>query len=285
MLDEPLTGLDPRQRLAMIELFEQLGADGPLRGRLEPRARRGRAVRVARARDGAGPSGRRGRLPGHPRPHGRPAAPGPHPHRPGPRAGHGAHRHRIACWPSRSRPTTRVVVETTTVHRLRHRVAAVPLVAQQAQARSPRSRRSTTISRACSATWWPDERRTPPAESRPWAPALYRLMLRNQVTRARVCRIGALGLVGVIVGDRDRPKRTRSSTLHRGARVRQHLRHLAARAGGHAGLRVRRARRPDRGRNPRVPLAAAGGALAHHGRRRGSRPSPSPGRSSRCRWP
>ena len=31
VLDEPLTGLDPRQRLHMIELFQRLGADGQVR--------------------------------------------------------------------------------------------------------------------------------------------------------------------------------------------------------------------------------------------------------------
>ena len=49
---------------------------------LEPRARRGRALRLAGARDRAGPARRRGRLPRHPRPDGRPAAPHPCPHRP-----------------------------------------------------------------------------------------------------------------------------------------------------------------------------------------------------------
>ena len=50
VLDEPLTGLDPRQRLPPDRPVPRLGAAGPLRARVEPRARRGRAVRLARAR-------------------------------------------------------------------------------------------------------------------------------------------------------------------------------------------------------------------------------------------
>ena len=84
VLDEPLTGLDPRQRRHMIDLFHALGDLG-------------RCVIVSshvldeverfgseRPRHRAGPAGRRGRLPGHPRPDGRPPPPAPPPHRPTP---------------------------------------------------------------------------------------------------------------------------------------------------------------------------------------------------------
>ena len=47
VLDEPLTGLDPRQRAHMIELFHRLGGEGRCVDRHEPRARRGGALRLA----------------------------------------------------------------------------------------------------------------------------------------------------------------------------------------------------------------------------------------------
>ena len=124
VLDEPLTGLDPRQRLHMIDLFQRLGDDGPLRGGVEPRARRGRALRLPRAGDGPGPAGRRGRLPGHPRPDGRPPAPAPHHHRPAPAASP------PACSPPASvigradrREHRSLEVETNDVARFRRAVA------------------------------------------------------------------------------------------------------------------------------------------------------------------
>ena len=54
ILDEPLTGLDPRQRLHMIDAVPPPRRRGPLRDRVQPRARRGRAVRLAGARHVAG---------------------------------------------------------------------------------------------------------------------------------------------------------------------------------------------------------------------------------------
>ena len=59
LLDEPLTGLDPRQRASMVELFRNLGERRPVRDRLEPRARGGGAARLARARHVAGEARRR----------------------------------------------------------------------------------------------------------------------------------------------------------------------------------------------------------------------------------
>ena len=55
VLDEPLTGLDPRQRSHMVGLFHRLGAEGRCVIVIEPCARGGRAVRVERARHVQGP--------------------------------------------------------------------------------------------------------------------------------------------------------------------------------------------------------------------------------------
>ena len=74
VLDEPLTGLDPRQRAHMIELFHRLGAEGRCVVVVEPRARRGGALRVGRPRDGEGQARRVRRLPRDPGPDGRPPA-------------------------------------------------------------------------------------------------------------------------------------------------------------------------------------------------------------------
>ena len=57
LLDEPLTGLDPRQRGHMVEAVPEPRGRRPMRDRLEPRARGGRAARLARARHVAGPAG------------------------------------------------------------------------------------------------------------------------------------------------------------------------------------------------------------------------------------
>ena len=98
---------------------------GPLRRHLEPRARRGRAVRLARPRHRPGPPGRRGRLPRHPRPHGRPPPPPAH-RAPTPPAGSP---------PGCSRPAWRracaspapssLEVETSDVHGFRRSVAVI----------------------------------------------------------------------------------------------------------------------------------------------------------------
>ena len=154
ILDEPLTGLDPRQRLHLIDLFQRLGAAN-VRHRVEPRARRGRAVRLAGARDRAGPAGRRGRLPRHPRADGRPAAPHPRPQPTGRGrwpAGLLAQRGgRRAC---DSTATTRSSSTPIDVARFRRAIARRrPTPAPT----STRSRRSTTTSRASSATWWADD--------------------------------------------------------------------------------------------------------------------------------
>ena len=91
ILDEPLTGLDPRQRIGDDRAAPAPRRRGPLRARVQPRARRGRAVRLPRAGDRPGSAGRRGRLPRHPRPDGRPPPPHPRAHRPAPDAGHRPH--------------------------------------------------------------------------------------------------------------------------------------------------------------------------------------------------
>ena len=66
VLDEPLEGLDPRQRLRSIELFRRLGEEGTDGDRLQPRARRGRALRLAHPGHHPGPPGRRRPLLRHP---------------------------------------------------------------------------------------------------------------------------------------------------------------------------------------------------------------------------
>ena len=63
VLDEPLTGLDPRQRMDLVALFRRLGDEGRMCARVQPRARGGRAARLAGTRHLAGAARRRGRLP------------------------------------------------------------------------------------------------------------------------------------------------------------------------------------------------------------------------------
>ena len=86
ILDEPLTGLDPRQRADLVTLFRRLGERRALRDRVQPRARRGGAARLAGARHVAGPARRCRRLPRAARADGRPADAGPGAHRPPARA-------------------------------------------------------------------------------------------------------------------------------------------------------------------------------------------------------
>ena len=77
-----------------------------VRHRVEPRARRGRALRLAGAGHGPGPPGRRGRLPRHPRAHGRPAPPRPGAQRPAPGGGDRPARRRGRRSPCASRAPT-----------------------------------------------------------------------------------------------------------------------------------------------------------------------------------
>ena len=93
--------------------------------RVEPRARRGRALRQPGAGDGPGPARRRGRLPRHPRADGRPAPPHPHPQRrppqPGRRPARGRRRGRACA----SQGDDVTVVDTLDAGRLRRSVAVV----------------------------------------------------------------------------------------------------------------------------------------------------------------
>ncbi len=86
MLDEPLTGLDPRQRADMIALFRRLGAEGRCVIVSSHVLDEVRAPRLRGARHVAGPARRRGRLPRAAGPHGRPAAARPRAHGPAARA-------------------------------------------------------------------------------------------------------------------------------------------------------------------------------------------------------
>ena len=74
VLDEPLNGADPVQRLHLIALFQQLGARGPHRDRQLAHPQRGRAAGAARDRAHQRPARGRGRAPRDPRRDGRPAA-------------------------------------------------------------------------------------------------------------------------------------------------------------------------------------------------------------------
>ena len=85
VLDEPLNGADPVQRVALIDLFQTLGRPGPHGDRQLARAARGRAAGRPADRDHPGPPGRRRRPSGHPRRAGRPAPVGAGPHPGGPR--------------------------------------------------------------------------------------------------------------------------------------------------------------------------------------------------------
>ena len=98
---------------------------GPLRDRLEPRARRGRALRQPGAGDGPGPPGRRGRLPRDPRAHGRPPPPDPHPQRRPPRAWPRGCSAPTGSWASVSRAPTRPSSTPSTPPVLRRSVAVV----------------------------------------------------------------------------------------------------------------------------------------------------------------
>ena len=73
VLDEPLNGADPVQRVALIDLFQALGAPGSDGDRQLARPQRGRAAGVAADRGHPWPAGRRRRPPRHPRRPGRSA--------------------------------------------------------------------------------------------------------------------------------------------------------------------------------------------------------------------
>ena len=95
VLDEPLNGADPVQRISLITLFRRLGAEGRtvivsshVLNEVERLAERGHRPRPR-------PAGRRRRPPGHPRRHGRPAPPRARAGRRPPPAGRRARRPRL----------------------------------------------------------------------------------------------------------------------------------------------------------------------------------------------
>ena len=248
----------------MIDLFQRLGAAGQVRRRVEPRARRGRALRFPGARHRPGPPRRRGRLPRHPRPHGRPPAPHPRAHRPAPRASPpgcstaGA----VAVGVELLDGDDTVLVDTTDVARVPPRVAAVARERRRAPLRG--RRRSTTTSRASSATWWGPmtvtHRRSSAAARRARARS-YLLMLRTQVTRARRASAwsrsaSSASSSGFAIGASD-ARATRST---RAPSFVNALRALADGAGRRARVRLVGVRRPRRRRHARLPVAAPGRA-------------------------
>ena len=134
VLDEPLTGLDPRQRDGHGRAVPAPRGGRALRDRLQPRAGRGGTARLAGARDVAGPARRGGRLPRAARAHGRPADADP-----------GAHRPAAASSPVRcSRPGPPSAFGSTATRRS----SSTPRTPGRSSARSRRSRASGTP--ACS---------------------------------------------------------------------------------------------------------------------------------------
>ena len=92
VLDEPLNGADPVQRVKLIALFQRLGAARADGDRQLARAQRGRAAGGAGDRADPRAAGRGGRPPRHPRRHGRPPPPCAGARRRPPPAGRGADR-------------------------------------------------------------------------------------------------------------------------------------------------------------------------------------------------
>ena len=91
LLDEPFNGMDPRQRLHMMELLQRMAGERPHDPLLVAHPRGGRAAGAAGPGDGRGPAGGGRRLPGDPPAHDGPAA-----------RVHPAHRATIAGWPRSS---------------------------------------------------------------------------------------------------------------------------------------------------------------------------------------
>ena len=175
VLDEPLNGADPIQRLAPDRPVPAPRRRGPHDHRQLPRAPRGRVDGRPGDRDRAGPAGRRRRPPRHPRRDGRRAPPG---------AGAGRRRP-----PARRRPAQ----PRRRARRHRRRRPArrspppgpgtspspCPAPPATSASASPRSAPSTTRSRACSGSWSDDAPSRPTRRSRPPAAALVVYTLRT----------------------------------------------------------------------------------------------------------
>ena len=179
---------------------------------LQPRARRGRALRQPGPGHGPGPTGGRGRLPRHPRADGRPPPPHPDPIRPARALGTGL------LGPGRVWPCAS---SGDGAARRRHRrrrpppPARSPWSPRSAARASTRWPRSTTTSRASSATWWG----TDVASTRTRAPRPTACRCTGSCCAPRSPgpaarrRLGVLSvIVGVVVGRRPRRRHPTSTT-------------------------------------------------------------------------
>ena len=269
VLDEPLNGLDPRQRLHLIDLVRRLAARP---GRcvvisshvLDEVERFGsRILVIAQGRLAAEGDFRAIRDLMDDRPHrlriatdaaGRFAA--------------GLLEAGVASGVRVTGPES-LEVETTDVHGFRPRGGRDR--PRPGPACSTRSCPSTTTSTASSATWWADDRHHLPGHAADPGDA-------RAAWRRSPCSASVGVVVGLAIGARRRRRPARGRHQHD-----QRLRPVAVRAGGDAGVRVGVARRSGRGRHPRLPVAAAGAALADRGRHLPGHAHRRPARSCWCR--
>ena len=273
VLDEPLTGLDPRQRMDMVALFRRLGSEGRCvivsSHVLDEVERLGSQVLVM----SQGRLAAAGDFHESARADGRPADADSSPHRPATRARPARCSKpglRSACGSTETMcsSSTRRTPGRWPTHSRRSRATAAPA--------STRCIRSTPTSRASSATWCSDERGREAVSARPGTLvsllALYRLLLRTQITVPRLLGIGALGAPL----DRDRgvcPPGRQLASGGCGRRLR--LRARDPRSARDALARHFGDRRPRGGQAARLPVAEARAALAasrgrraRHGQRR-----------------
>ena len=252
---------------SLIDLFHRLGDDGRCvlvsSHVLDEVERFG----VPRAGDRQGPAGGDRRLPGDPRPDGRPAAPHPH-HAPTRRL-----RSPARCSPPASVMGVRltgpdtVQVETSDVAHLRG--ARGPGGGRQRRAPAevaPLDDDLDSVFRYLvgddertdfrrSSTSPPSSPRTSTGASALWP--LFVLLLRNQVTKGRIAALGGLGILGI--ADRAAGHRQHRHRRHdRRHALREPLLPVAAHAGGVTRLRLGVAGGPRRRPITRLPLVAAG---------------------------
>ena len=265
LLDEPFNGMDPRQRLHMMDLLRVDGRGRPDDPVLVAHPRGGRAAGRRRPRRLRRPAGRGRRLPLDPPADDRPAAHvhGPLVGRPAARRG-AAGRARRSSGPSWSTAGSSI------------RTADFAAFTRAPAARRARRRdhavrgraRPTTRSRASSATWCADDRvhraarrRHPARAARP-PPDVLMILLAGLPGPARRCSSGCAA------AGRDVD------------RVLDTLRRPDRHAAGRAGLRDGRPRLGARGRDRRLPAGQADPALADRAGEdpRGGRPDRGPGR-------
>ncbi len=246
ILDEPLTGLDPRQRVHLIELFQRLGATDRAvvvsSHVLDEVERFGSRVLVlAQGRLAAEGDFRAIRELMDDRP-----------------ASHSRARRPSACGRQRSvgeRGRRRGSPRRRRLGDRRHGgCGAIP-----ARHRPNSGRRRRSSLRGHTARRRSRERLSLPGGAMTFT--LYRLMVRTQLTRARVLGLLALGVIGIItamaIGASNLvDHRTRRWPVHR------QLRSGAARPRRHTRVRLGGTRRPERRRHARVSVASTGAAIA-----------------------